>query len=273
MIPNGNTQTTPVEIFETRYPFLERHYRLRTDSGGPGRQRGGLGSDRILEVRAPEITMSALFDRMVMQPWGIFGGEGGDNSELLIRPAGSDEFVTFREAYGTPSNSRVSNIKLKRGDRVLLRSSGGGGYGKPEERPVEAVLADVREDFVSIQGARDDYGVAIVADGKDLAVDHKATAELRSRPLAGSAMMPDRRGAAANGGEAGGDLLAALRETDNEPQGHWEALEGDWWDPGIINCEMCGQMIPRDVWVAADGLRVCSHQCDRLYRSYRGGAR
>ncbi|HJN40383.1 MAG TPA: hydantoinase B/oxoprolinase family protein, partial [Chloroflexota bacterium] len=188
VIPNGNTQTTPVEIFETRYPFLERHYRLRTDSGGPGRHRGGLGSDRILEVRAPEITMSALFDRMVMKPWGIFGGEGGDNSELLIRLAGSDEFVTFREAYGTPSNSRVSNIKLKRGDRVLLRSSGGGGYGKPEERPVEAVLADVREDFVSIEGARDDYGVAIVATGKDLAVDHGATARLRSRPLAGRAI-------------------------------------------------------------------------------------
>ena len=53
VVPNGNCPATPVEIFETRYPFMARAYRLRTDSGGAGAQRGGLGSDRILEVRAP----------------------------------------------------------------------------------------------------------------------------------------------------------------------------------------------------------------------------
>ena len=72
-IPNGNCMTTPVEIFETRYPFVEWSYRLRADSGGPGRHRGGLGSERVLEVRAPEITVSALYDRMTSKPWGLFG--------------------------------------------------------------------------------------------------------------------------------------------------------------------------------------------------------
>ena len=272
VIPNGNTQTTPVEIFETRYPFLERSYRLRTNSGGPGRHRGGLGSDRILEVCAPEITMSALFDRMIMQPWGIFGGEGGDTSKLLVKLAGSDEFVTFRQAYGVPSNSRVSNIKLKRGDQVLLRASGGGGFGLAQERAPEAVLGDVREDFVSIQGARDDYGVAIEAVGRRFQIDLEETARLRARPLAGAAAIADRRVSPARRRnrrpEPQISSLAALRHGNDEPAGHWETITGDWWDPGVINCQMCGQMIPRDVWVAADGLRVCSHQCDHLYRSY-----
>ena len=117
--------TTPVEVFETRYPFVEWSYRLRNDSGGPGRHRGGLGSERVLEVRAPEITVSALYDRMTSRPWGLFGGEGADMSRLLVKKAGEDEFVTFREAYGTASNSRVANIKLKAGGPGDALQSGG----------------------------------------------------------------------------------------------------------------------------------------------------
>jgi len=272
VIPNGNTPTTPVEIFETRYPFIERSYHLRADSGGAGRHRGGLGSDRILEVRSPQITMSALFDRMIMQPWGIFGGEGGENSRILIKLAGTDDFVTFRDAYGIPSNSRISNIRLKLGDQVLLRTPGGGGFGLAKERPPESVLADVREGFVSVQGAHGDYGVAIKAVGRKYEIDPEATADLRSRPLAGAAAVADQRGLPAgwsNGRhKAQISSLAALCKDLPEPAGHWETIDSDWWDPNVINCQMCGQMIPRDIWVADDGLRVCSYQCDHLYRSY-----
>ena len=265
VIPNGNTQTTPVEIFETRYPFLERSYRLRPDSGGAGRHRGGLGSDRELEVRAPEITVSALFDRMITRPWGIFGGAGGDNSELLVKLAGNDEFVRFREAYGVPSNSRVSNIKLHRGDRVLLRTSGGGGFGHAHERDPALVLRDVNEDFVSIEGARNDYFVVIEPEGSGFKINLDATADLRSRvPEPGAAVPIDRDEDVVAPG-----VLAAIDLQNSEPDGHWEELAGHWWDSNVINCQMCGQMIPRDVWVAADGLRVCSHRCDRLYRTYR----
>ena len=50
--------------------------------------------------------------------------------------------------------------------------------------------------------------------------------------------------------------------------GHWESLNRSWWDPKVINCEMCGQMIPRDLWMSADGHSFCSIECDALYRSY-----
>ncbi len=178
-IPNGNCMTTPVEIFETRYPFVEWSYRLRTDSGGPGKHRGGLGSERVLEVRAPEITVSALYDRMTSKPWGLFGGGGADTSRLLVKKAGSEDFVTFREAYGTASNSRVANIKLKAGDQVMLCSPGGGGYGPPAEREPESVLEDVAEGYVSDNQALASYGVAIDSENGASRVDWGATGRLR----------------------------------------------------------------------------------------------
>ncbi len=178
-VPNGNCRTTPVEIFETRYPFVEWSHSLRNDSGGPGRYRGGLGSERVLEVTAPEITVSALYDRMVSGPWGIFGGGGATTSALLAKLSGETQFRTFREVFGTKSNSRVANIKLKRGDQVILRSPGGGGFGPPEERPPESVLEDAQDGFISVEAARDYYKVAVDESNGQLAINEPATADLR----------------------------------------------------------------------------------------------
>lgn len=50
--------------------------------------------------------------------------------------------------------------------------------------------------------------------------------------------------------------------------GHWRELNWPWWDTHVVNCRMCGQMIPRDVWVSADELEFCTPECDSLYRSY-----
>ena len=179
-VPNGNCRTTPVEIFETRYPFIEWSYRLREDSAGPGSHRGGLGCERIMEVRAPEITVSALFDRMVSAPWGLFGGESAATSSLLVQRAGTEEFKTFREAYGTASNSRIANIKLTRGDRVMLCSPGGGGFGPPTERPKESVLEDVLDGYITVGAARDSYGVQIENAGGSFVINEDKTAALRA---------------------------------------------------------------------------------------------
>ena len=258
VVPNGNCPTTPVEIFETRYPFLERSYHLRKDSGGAGTHRGGLGSERILEVCAPSITMSALFDRMISRPWGLFGGEGGEPSRLLIKRAESTEFVTFREAFGTLSNSRVANIELCEGDQVMLCSPGGGGYGEPRRRAVENVLTDVREGMVSKQSAHNIYGVEIRnhPDG-GLYVDDDTTRTLRQE-----LETPDPKTLPSQSTE-----LPTI-DASYVPQGQWHELDGDWWDTGIVNCQLCGQVIPRTVWHADDGGRFCSKACDQLHHGY-----
>ncbi len=180
VVPNGNCPNTPVEIFETRYPFVQKAYRLRQDSGGPGRHRGGLSTERIMEVRTDDITVSAVFNGMVKRPRGIFGAGGGATSELTVKRAGTDEFLTFRDAFGTRSNSRFANIKLTHGDQVRIRTPGGGGFGFPWEREVDLVVRDVEEQFVSLAAARSAYGVAISEHGDDLIVDEATTAELRS---------------------------------------------------------------------------------------------
>jgi N-methylhydantoinase B len=89
---------------------------------------------------------------------------------------GEPSFVAFSEAFGTISDTKFSNIRLHRGDAVMLRSPSGGGYGPPWERSMDLVLDDVREGFVSVEAALTDYGVVLDPNGE---VDVQATAEVR----------------------------------------------------------------------------------------------
>lgn len=182
-VPNGNCQNTPLEVFETRFPWLHAEYRLNTDGGGPGRTRGGVGITRTMTVEADEIVCSALFDRARRSPWGVFGGGDGQRSRLLVRRAGQQEWQSFGEAFGTASNSKFSNIRLHRGDTIMLTTPSGGGYGPPLERSADAVAADLRERIVSAEDAAHIYGVALLPDGT---IDEAETARLRAN-LAGPA--------------------------------------------------------------------------------------
>jgi N-methylhydantoinase B/oxoprolinase/acetone carboxylase alpha subunit len=164
-----------VEIFETRYPLLVETFRLVTDSGGPGRHRGGLGTERVLEVLAPEMTVSALFDRAKIPPWGLAGGGPGGLAGIAIRQAGDTEYRSFSDVFGTVSPSKFSNVTVRAGDRIRLVSAGGGGYGDPRRRPREDVLRDVRNRYVSERSARKDYGVD-PADGSGVRGSHPGKA-------------------------------------------------------------------------------------------------
>jgi N-methylhydantoinase B/oxoprolinase/acetone carboxylase alpha subunit len=162
---HGNCRTTPIEVFETRFPFVVERYELIPDSGGAGRRRGGLATRRILTVTAPELTASAIMDRVKAGAWGLFGGDAGRPAAILLRPAGETRFRTFPEVLGTRSASKFANVVLRRGDSVLIDSAGGGGYGVPREREPDLVQADVRAGFVTEDAARSRYGVDV--DGRD----------------------------------------------------------------------------------------------------------
>jgi N-methylhydantoinase B len=164
---HGNCRTTPIEIFETRFPFVTECYELIPDSAGPGRRRGGLATRRVLRVVAPAVTASAMMDRGETGAWGLFGGESGRCAWIGVRRSGDDRFRSFAEAFGTASPSKFANVVLREGDAVVIESAGGGGYGPARERERELVLADVEAGLVSPLAARERYGVDV--DGRSLA--------------------------------------------------------------------------------------------------------
>jgi N-methylhydantoinase B/oxoprolinase/acetone carboxylase alpha subunit len=129
------------------------------DSGGPGEFRGGLGGERIFTVTVPEVTVSALLNRMKTEPWGVLGGGEGAVGGLWVRRAGSDEWRTFVEEFGTISPSKFSGVTLRDGDQVKILMPGGGGYGDPLARDRAKVQRDVDEGFISEESARTVYGL------------------------------------------------------------------------------------------------------------------
>lgn len=167
IVINGNCRNTPVEVFESRYPIRVESYRLLEDSGGPGLNRGGLGIERILTMETEAITVSAIFNRMTVDPFGLHGGKPGMNSGIYVRFAGTAEWKTFTEAFGTHSPSKFSNLTLHRGDQVKIVAPGGGGWGDALRRPLARVKADLDEGFITPAAAASHYGVTAVqaADG------------------------------------------------------------------------------------------------------------
>ena len=179
---HGSTiEITPIEILESRFPLLHHACALRPDSGGPGRNRGGLSVMRRVSVYAKELTVSALSDRHFVGPWGLFGGKEGGTQAFRVKRAGDTEFRTFSEVFGLESPTKFDNVKVHEGDELLLEAPGGGGYGDPLERAPARVLADVLDRNVTREAAESAYGVVLAASNGSLALDEAATEALRTR--------------------------------------------------------------------------------------------
>ncbi|HEX2528230.1 MAG TPA: hydantoinase B/oxoprolinase family protein [Geminicoccus sp.] len=157
---NGNCRFNPTEVFETRFPLMVENCELIQDSGGAGEWRGGLGYQRTLLIRTVPITGSQCSDRHELKPYGLFGGGLGGNGGTRVKKAGHDDWSTVRELHNKMSTSKYANVVFEPGDRVLLITPGGGGYGSPQERDRELVQEDVAEGYVSETAARSAYGWA-----------------------------------------------------------------------------------------------------------------
>jgi N-methylhydantoinase B len=171
-----NSSNMPVEALEVEFPIITiKKYKLRRDSGGAGRFRGGLGIEREFEIMADNIRFNGFGDRQKFQPWGLEGGCNGAAGAFFHR--GSDG----RE---TKLPNKCTNYPVKKGDTITVLSPGSGGYGDPVQRTAEKVLEDVVEEKVSLENAREQYKVAISAgDHKNYRIDAALTAKLRqSKP-------------------------------------------------------------------------------------------
>jgi N-methylhydantoinase B len=165
-----DSRNLPTEFTESRFPFLVERLGLAVDSGGPGRFRGGLGYEKHIRMLRDAHFMS-IADRSILACWGVKGGRAGQPFRVTIDPGGAEERDVDALADAEP---------VRAGQLVRIRTTGGGGWGDPLDRPAEQVLRDVRWGKVSTRGALDDYGVVVAYDGVEPSVDAPATQELRA---------------------------------------------------------------------------------------------
>jgi N-methylhydantoinase B len=168
--PISTATIPPLEILEAAYPVMFTRWALRGDSGGPGTHRGGLGAVYEIELLEEQADVFLFGERGRFAPPGVIGG----------RPAALNRFRYQQgNRFETPPQvSKMVGISIRRGEKLVLETPGGGGYGEPQLRDPEAVARDVRLDFVSREAARRDYAVAVGADGT---LDAAATAALRQK--------------------------------------------------------------------------------------------
>ncbi|HMK80740.1 MAG TPA: hydantoinase B/oxoprolinase family protein [Xanthobacteraceae bacterium] len=156
--PISTATIPPLEILESLYPVLFTQWALRPDSGGPGRHRGGLGA--IYEIEALADGGAEVFllgERGKYPPPGANGGGAAALNRFV--------YQTDHGEATPPLVSKVTDIKIKRGQKVRLETPGGGGFGDPATREAVRVARDVRLGYVSRMAAERDYHVTFDAAG------------------------------------------------------------------------------------------------------------
>jgi N-methylhydantoinase B len=186
-VTHGDTRNVPIEVEETLFPVLVESYAWRPDSAGPGTFRGGLGLSKVYRA-LQDFSLICAFERTKCPPWGLFGGGSAMVGAVLVTQPGET---------GPARYQKVTALPIRKGATIELLSAGGGGRGPAYRRPVERVLGDVRRGYVTVEGARRDYGVVI--DVATLTVDEAATSSLRAgmkaqnpEPRTETLLLPER---------------------------------------------------------------------------------
>jgi N-methylhydantoinase B len=169
-VTGGVLYRDSVEIDEQKYPLQFESLRLRPDSGGAGRRRGAPSAEVVLGTRGGPMTVIWSGDTHETEARGVHGGHAGPGSSMaILRADGTREDLPA-----------VGQITIEPGDRLVGIDSAGGGFGDPRGREPERVLHDVLEHKVSVQAARDVYGVVITEELEaGLSIDGEATERLR----------------------------------------------------------------------------------------------
>ena len=166
--PSG-IRGVPAEVIESISPVVMHKREFRPNSEGPGRRRGGFGQEMEIGVRSPSPwVLSAMYDRTRCPAQGIQGGSPG--AAGAVRTTGGKELHPKRQQ------------RIGADERVVLSLPGGGGYGDPLEREPDLVAHDIEDGLVSIERAREVYGVALTetSEHERNTVDAEATARLRA---------------------------------------------------------------------------------------------
>ena len=162
-----NFSNNPVEVIESEYPVVIQRYGYLADSGGPGKFRGGLALVREYRFENDEGTLQLRTDRRRFVAYGLAGGRDGTPSDNILNPA-----TAWRQL---PAKCTLT---VHRGDVFRHVLAGAGGWGDPFTRDPARVLHDAREEKITVEYARREYGVAI--DTATWSVDAAETVRLRA---------------------------------------------------------------------------------------------
>lgn len=151
-VGDGETYNVPVEMAENRYGIMIDEYSLHTDGAGAGKHRGGSGAVRTYRAMTDGQLFTASFGRNKFPAWGAAGGKDG-----------SYNYFEFHKADGSMEGPMgiVARKVMNRDDTVRMVTCTGGGYGDPMERDPESVAWDVKNEYISVRQAEEDYGVVV----------------------------------------------------------------------------------------------------------------
>jgi N-methylhydantoinase B len=154
-LTDGDTYNHSVELLEAKLPILVRRYGFNTDGGvGAGRHRGGYGLIREYEMHTDEASFFCGISRNKTPPWGMDGGGVGSCNFVEVRTLGND------------APTRVHhhpNWHLERGDSVRVITGGGGAWGRPEDRLISDIQADIADGLITLEEASQSYGLTLTA--------------------------------------------------------------------------------------------------------------
>jgi N-methylhydantoinase B len=163
----ANMASTSVEVTEAEHPLQLLAYEFIPDKAGAGKYRGGTPYRRDYRFLEAEGILQVRSDRRTFRPYGLYGGYPGKPSWNYLNPDGENRLL----------ESKVT-MTIKRGDVFRHEVAGAGGWGDPLERDPAAVVKDVRNELISLEAARADYGV--ILDASTWTVDGPATRRLRA---------------------------------------------------------------------------------------------
>ncbi|MCO5089522.1 hydantoinase B/oxoprolinase family protein [Bosea sp. (in: a-proteobacteria)] len=221
-----NVSIQSTEVVERVFPLRVVRQEIRQDSGGPGRHRGGCGLVREIEVMTDQAKLSVLSDRNIIPPAGVSGGESGAPNRYSVRRDG-------KTVEPSDFPGKIANFPLRPGDVVVMESSGGGGFGKPTERPPERLRDDLADGYVTA-ATRDRYEVAA------------PMAEACVSAAVASGQCRIARGLASASGIGPGDLIELIA-TQGPARRYWVAAIDDTLDDGWVSVGPDGRAGPQSL--------------------------
>ncbi len=153
---DGETYNIPVEVCESRFPILVEQYAFDIVPYGAGKYRGGRGLLRDYRILNEGAVLTTTYGRHRFLPWPAAGGQQGSPNGAAIIPKGAVEPIVWR--------GKLTRYPLEQGDLARLITGTGGGYGNPFERPVERVQDDVKNGYVTLEQAKQLYGLTLDPD-------------------------------------------------------------------------------------------------------------